>query len=451
MMAWEIMASESQERMLAIVTPEKWPGLQEVCDRWDLDATIVGEVTDTKNLRVFWHGEMVGDMAAEALTEPPTYDIPQERPAHEVDEPVDPADYPLPDAALEDIFRDILASPNIASRRWIWEQYDHQVQLNTVVMPGSDAAVLQIKKSGQGIALCTDGNGRRSYLDPYRGAKAAVAEAARNVVCSGAQPIAITNCLNFGNPDNGPIAYQLARSIEGMAEACEAFNIPVISGNVSLYNESFEQPIYPTAVVGMLGLMEDVTGLATMGFKEADDVLFLLGDCEPLLDGSEYQKRWFGGPEGRPAGRIPDVNLGVEKDMQDVLLEANSQQMFKSAHDVSDGGLAVALAECCLAGKIGASVDLDLILWDGPGTGASTGRADLALFGEAPTLVLVSTPTAGIGAFRALCQSRGLLCQQIGTVGGDSLNIKVGGQSLSLPVTELDKTYEAALPRVMGE
>ena len=309
---WEIMISESQERMLAIVAPDKWEAVKAVCDNWDLNCTIVGDVTDTERLRVYWKGEMVADMNANDLAEPPCYDIPQVRPSHEVDEPVDPAEYDMPEAGLDEILLDLIGSPNIASRRWIYQQYDHQNQLNTVIVPGGDAALLRVKKTGAGIAVCTDGNGRQTYLDPYRGGKAAVAEAARNCSCVGAKPIAITNCLNFGNPDNGPIAYQLANAIEGMAEACEALGTPVISGNVSLYNESFEQPIYPTAVVGMLGVMDDVTAHCTIAFKDIGDQVFLLGNAAPVLDGSEYQKRWYGGPKGRPAGRIPDVDLAAE-------------------------------------------------------------------------------------------------------------------------------------------
>ncbi|MBC7293167.1 MAG: phosphoribosylformylglycinamidine synthase subunit PurL, partial [Thermoleophilia bacterium] len=377
---WEIMISESQERMLAIVSPEKWEAVKEVCERWDLEATPVGEVTDSKRLRVFFHGELVGDMEAVALAEPPTYVIPPERPAHEVDDPVNPAASPQPEVSLEEILIDLLGSPNICSRRWIWQQYDHQVQLNTVIVPGGDAALLRIKKSGAGIAVCTDGNGRQVYLDPYRGGKAAVAEAARNVSCVGAKPIAITNCLNFGNPDNGPIAYQLARTIEGMAEACEVLGTPVISGNVSLYNESFGQPIYPTPVVGMLGLMEDVTKHCTIAFKEAGDVVYLLGQATPALDGSEYQKRWHGGP----AGRIPDVDLTAELALQEVLRQAIADGLLRSAHDVSDGGLAVAVAESCIAGGQGALLDLDALPWLGAGSGAPlAGRLDVALFGEA--------------------------------------------------------------------
>ena len=482
MESWEIMISESQERMLCIVAPDRWEGVKAICDRWDLDATVVGEVTDTKHLRVFFRGEMVGDMDAEALTEPPTYDIPQNRPAHEVDEPLDPEAYPAPEASLEEILLDLVGSPNIASRRWVWQQYDHQVQLNTVIVPGGDAALLRVKKTGAGIAVCTDGNGRRTYLDPYRGGKAAVCEAARNVSCVGAKPIAITNCLNFGNPDNSPTAYQLAHAIEGMAEACEALGTPVISGNVSLYNESFEQPIYPTPVVGMLGVMSDVAANCTVGFKSEGDVVLLMGDATPVLDGSEYQKRWFGGPRGRPAGRIPDVDLDDELALQSALRRAIEARLLRSAHDCSDGGLAVALAECCMAGKIGATVTLAEVPWVGGSVGCASsagaaqgrtsaagplaGRPDIAFFGEAPTLAVVSVAPQDVETFEDLCRAEGVPWTRLGAVGGGDLVItSIGheaeglgagdsgsGQSgVRVPVVTLDEIYESALCRALGE
>jgi len=401
-------------------------------------------------------------MDAVALAEAPTYDIPQERPAHEVDEPLDPALYPAPGVPLGDILLDLIGSPNIASRRWVWQQYDHQVQLNTVLVPGGDAALLRIKKTGAGIAVCTDGNGRRSFLDPYRGGKEAVCEAARNVSCVGARPIAITNCLNFGNPDNNSIAYQLARTIAGMAEACEALGTPVISGNVSLYNESFEQPIYPTPVVGMLGLLDEVEAHCTYGFKAEGDVVYLLGDAVPALDGSEYQKRWFGGPKGRPAGRIPDVDLEAERRLQAALQQAIGMRLLRSAHDVSDGGLAVAVTECCLAGGLGASLSLGAAPWSGgvAAGGPLGGRPDLAFFGESATLVVVSAGPEDAGRLEALCAKQGVPCTRLGAVGGSDLAMTlgpVGGAAVSgtgglrVAVEVLDQTYESALHRALGE
>jgi len=473
---WEIMISESQERMLAIVTPASWAEVKAVCERWDLDATIVGEVTDTGHLRVFFRGEMVGDMDAAELAEAPTYDILKERPAHEVDEPLDPTSYPAPSTGLADILLDLLGSPNIASRRWVWRQYDHQVQLNTVIVPGGDAALLRIKKTGAGLAVCTDGNGRQTYLDPYRGGKAAVCEAARNVSCVGAQPIAITNCLNFGNPDNGAIAYQLARAIEGMAEACEALGTPVISGNVSLYNESFEQPIYPTPVVGMLGLLEDAESHCTYAFKNEGDVVCLLGDSVPALDGSEYQKRWFGGPRARPAGRIPDVDLEAEVALQAALREAIGVGLVLSAHDCSDGGLAVAIAECSLAGGVGADLTLADLSWVAGKSGCASSaaaaeghasvagplaeRLDLVLFGEAPTLAVVTVSAADLDSLEDVCDRQGIPCTRLGVVGGEDLTITLGSsqetseageKELQVSLRAMDEVYESALGRAVGE
>jgi phosphoribosylformylglycinamidine (FGAM) synthase-like enzyme len=292
----------------------------------------------------------------------------------------------------------------------------------------------------------------------------------------GAQPIAITNCLNFGNPDNGPIAYQLAQAIEGMAQACEALGTPVISGNVSLYNESFEQPIYPTPVVGMLGLMEDVGANCSVGFKAEGDVIYLMGDAVPVLDGSEYQKRWFGGPRGRPAGRIPDVDLDAEVALQAALRRAIGARLLRSAHDCSDGGLAVAVAECCLAGKLGATLTLAEVPWVGgqKGCAASAGaaegrtsaagplatRPDLAFFGETPTLVVVSLAARDADRLEELCETQGVPCTRLGTVGGVDLALTLdpasealdpGTAGLRVSVLALDEIYETALRRALGE
>jgi phosphoribosylformylglycinamidine synthase len=439
MAPWEIMISESQERMLAIVTPTDEPHVRAACERWDLDCTVVGEVTDTGRLCVYHDGELQGDMPASELADAPTCTVATERPAHQVEEPVDPAAYPQPDAPLSEILLDLLAGPNIASRRWIWEQYDHQVQLNTVVLPGADAALLRVKETGAGLAVCTDGNGRHAYLDPYRGGKTAVAEAARNVSCVGAEPIAITNCLNFGNPEKGPISYQLSQAIEGMAEACEAFGVPVISGNVSLYNESFGQAIYPTPVVGMLGLSDDFTVHCTGGFKADGDVVVLLGDAVPALDGSEYQKRWHGGP----AGRIPDVDLQAEVVLQGLLRRAIGDGMVRSAHDCSDGGLAVAVAESCLEGRTGVRLNLEV-------EGDAPARHDLILFGEAPTRVVVSVPPEILSAFVKLCEGARVPATVVGTVGGDALRALVGNDEVDISLAALRDAYEGGLQQALG-
>jgi phosphoribosylformylglycinamidine synthase len=437
---WEIMISESQERMLAIVEPAQWPAVRETCSRWDLDSTIVGEVTDTGRLRVFHQGDLVGDMPAEALAEAPLYEVSGERPAHERDEPVELASFPRPKATPAEILLDLLGSPNVASRRWVWEQYDHQVQLNTVQLPGGDAAVLRVKHTGAGLALTTDGNGRHAYLDPYRGGKAAVAEAARNVSCTGAQPLAITNCLNFGNPEKGPISWQLRRAIEGMAEACEAFGTPVISGNVSLYNESFGKAIYPTPVVGMLGLLEDVSRHTRVAFGEAGDRVYLLGGGAPVLDGSEYQKRWW----GRVEGRISDVDLEAEVSLQQLVRDLIKDGRLRSAHDCSDGGLAVAVAESCLAGGVGALLDLENV------PGRVAGRHDLTLFGEGPTRIIVSLAAQAVPTVQDRCRQAAVPFFPLGTVGGDSLRLQLGGEQLEVALSVLVDAHEGGLLRALG-
>lgn len=436
---WEIMISESQERMLAIVRPEMWQAVQEACSRWDLDATVVGTVTDTGRLRVFFHGELVGDMQARALAEAPTYVVEQERPGHERDVPVSLDEYPPPKVPLSQILLDLLGSPNIASKRWVWRQYDHQVQLNTVLLPGADAAVLRVKRTGVGLALSTDGNGRHCYLDPYRGAKAAVAEAARNVSCVGATPIAITNCLNFGNPEKGPIAWQFARTIDGMAEACRALDTPVISGNVSFYNESFGQAIYPTPVIGMLGLLDDVTKHGDLAFTEDGDVILLLGDTVPCLDGSEYQKRWFGQVEGR----IPDVDLDQERALQGVVRQGVRSGLFRSAHDCSDGGLAIAVAESCIAGNRGATLQLQGL----PGVASWNGqpRYDVALFGEAPTRVVVTVQPADLEEAERTCAAMRVPLMVIGTTGGSELVLNTPACTVRVPIEALRSVYEHGL------
>ena len=304
---WEIMISESQERMLAIVTDEQIADVREVCERWDLDCTVIGEVTDSKMLRICWHGERVADIPARRLAdESPVIRTPSVKPDYIVDEPVavDDASYPQPED-LGAALTQLLAAPNIASKRWAWEQYDYIVQANTMQIPGSDAAVLRIKGTDRGFAFSNDCNGRHCYLDPYRGAKAATAEAARNLACSGALPVAVTDCLNFGNPEKGEIYWQFEQAIEGMAEACEALDTPVVSGNVSFYNESFGQAIYPTPMVGMLGIFDDVSVHIDSAFKDEGDVVMLLGDAAAWMDGAEYQKTAYGKVEGR----IPDVDL----------------------------------------------------------------------------------------------------------------------------------------------
>jgi phosphoribosylformylglycinamidine synthase len=452
---WEIMISESQERMLAIVEPAKLETVQGICDRWDLDCTVIGEVTDTKMLRIHWHGEVVGDIPARRLAdESPVVRTPSVKPAYIVDDPVavDDASYPPP-ADLGDALAELLAAPNIASKRWAWEQYDYIVQANTVQIPGSDAAVLRIKGTPRGIAFANDCNGRHCYLDPYRGAKAATAEAARNLSCAGALPVAVTDCLNFGNPEKGEIYWQFEQAVEGIAEACEALDTPVVSGNVSFYNESFGQAIYPTPMIGMLGVYDDVSVHIDGAFKDEGDVVVLLGPPAGFVDGSEYQKVHY----DRVEGRVPDVDLALEVRLQAAVREAIARRLLKSAHDCAEGGLAVALAESAIAsGAPGGAQWADPAAATPERSGRWLGadvaigaveRPDLALFGEAPSRVVVTCAPDDLEAVRELAGE--LPFAVLGVVTGESLRCTMGGEELlALPVSELHGVYESLPDRL---
>jgi len=331
----------------------------------------------------------------------------------------------------------LLASPNICSRHWIFEQYDQQVMVNTVVLPGGDAAVLRIGDSGRGevttrgIAVSSDCNGRYCYLDPYVGAQIAFAEAARNVACVGGEPAAITDCLNFGNPEKPEVFWTFVESVRGLADACRAFGVPVISGNVSFYNESFGQPIYPTPTVGLVGVLEDVTKYATVGFKAEGDVIVLLGETYAELGGSEYLKVEHGVVAGRP----PALDLDLEHAVQATVREAVRAGIARSAHDCSEGGVAVALAECCIAGGIGADVHLedDLV-------------PAASLFSESQSRIVVSVAEADTDRLIDLALTNEVPYSVIGTVGGDRLEID---ERLSLTVDELRDAYEPALERLV--
>ncbi|MCX6372503.1 MAG: phosphoribosylformylglycinamidine synthase subunit PurL [Actinobacteria bacterium] len=459
---WEIMISESQERMLAIVTEEQLAVVREVCERWDLDCTVIGAVTGSKMLRIWWHGERVANIPARRLAdESPVIRTPSVKPDYIVDEPVavDDATYPPP-KDLGAALTQLLAAPNIASKRWAWEQYDYIVQANTMQIPGSDAAVLRIKDTSRGIAFSNDCNGRHCYLDPYRGAKAAVAEAARNLACAGARPVAVTDCLNFGNPEKGEIYWQFEQAVEGIAEACEALDTPVVSGNVSFYNESYGQAIYPTPMIGMLGVYDDVSVHIDGAFKDAGDVIVLLGAEAGWMDGSEYQKVAYGKVEGR----VPDVDLQLEVELQRKLRAAIEARLLRSAHDCAEGGLAVALAECCIvsgstggaqfedpeaprSGRdgrwLGAAVDLG----SAASAAGAAGRPDLALFGEAPTRVIVTVAPELLGPLDEVLG--GLPHRILGRVTGADLRCTMEDEELfTVTVGELHSAYESLPQRL---
>jgi phosphoribosylformylglycinamidine synthase len=405
---YEVMLSESQERMLAIVERGHEAEIVEVFHRWGLHTETIGEVTDDGLLDVREGDTSVAQLPVQMLVDAPTYTFPVERPAYlALVQALDPSEIALPDD-LTATFLELLASPNIASRAPVYGRYDHMVGTNTVIEPGGDAAVLRIKGTQRGVAFSTDGNGRLCYLEPREGGRIAVAEAARNVSCVGATPLAVTDCLNFGSPHERAVYYQLTEVIEGMAEACRAFGTPVVSGNVSLYNESNGVAIWPTPVVGMLGLLEDRSRRCDLGFRDEGDVIFGLGVVEPGLAGSEYLSHVHGRVAGRPA-----IDLELEVRLQRFVRETIADGQLHSAHDLSEGGLAVAVAESAFRGGIGATIE--------GGWLAAAVRPDVALFGEAQSRIIVSVAADDANALEKRADGSDVPCVRLGTVGGERL------------------------------
>ncbi len=436
MTAYEMMLSESQERMLFVVEPQHEAQAKGIFERWGLHCAKVGKVTDDGRLRLIHHGEVVGDMPVGALVDDcPVYDKPNAVPAYyEANARIDTTRYPEV-TDLEDALKRVLASPTVASKEWVYNQYDYMVRTETVVRPGSDAAVVSLRGTRKALAMTTDCNGRYVYLDPEVGGRIAVSEAARNVVCSGAEPLAITDNLNFGSPEKPEIFWQLEKAVDGMAEACSALNAPVIGGNVSLYNENAKGAIYPTPVVGMVGLVHDLDHITTQSFKKEGDIILLLGETKAELGGSEFQYVIHGVTEGRP----PQLDLAVEKRLQETVLKAIQEGLVASAHDLSEGGLAVALAESCISGRVGAKVAF-----------ASELRTDIALFSESQSRILLSAAPEKADALKHWIAAQGVPYQEIGTVAGDQLHIEVNSQQVfQSPVKGLEKVWKDAIPCLM--
>lgn len=436
MTPYEMMLSESQERMLFVVEPKDEAQAMEIFERWGVICAKVGKVTDDGRLKLFHHGEVVGDMPVTALVdECPIYDKPSAVPTYYVENAsVDTLRY-AEVADLGSALEKVLASPSVASKAWVYNQYDYMVRTSTAVRPGSDAAVVTIRGTRKGLAMTTDCNGRFVYLDPEVGGRIAVSEAARNIVCSGAEPLAITDNLNFGSPEKPEIFWQMEKAVDGMAEACRVLNAPVIGGNVSLYNENSKGAIYPTPVVGMVGLVHDTDHITTQGFKAEGDVILLLGETRGELGGSEFQAVVHGVTEGRP----PQLDLDVEKKLLDAVLGAIQGGLVRSAHDLAEGGLAVALAESCISGGLGAQVDFNTDL-----------RSDVALFSESQSRILLSASADQAEKLVDFIASRGVPVQKIGQVGGRELNVRVNGASaLNRPVETLKQVWEDTIPCLM--
>jgi len=438
---WEVLMSESQERMLLVAEKEREDEVLAIFRKWGLNAVVVGQVTDDGLLRVRDDGEVVAEVEAKALASPPVYELPTEEPAYyrEV-QSADLSSFSVPED-MGAVLRDLLSSPNIASAEWVYRQYDHMVQTNTVVAPGpGDAAVLQIKGRREGIGVTTDGNGRYCYLDPYVGAQLVLAEACRNLVCVGADPAGVTDCLNFGNPEKPDRFWQFKRCVEGLADGCRSFQLPVVSGNVSFYNETPDTAVYPTPVLGVVGVLKDVGHHCTSGFKKADDVVVLLGNTDEDLGGTEYLKRTHGVVTGKP----PALDLEREKRVQSMCLAAVEQGLATSAHDCSDGGLAVALAECCIWGGVGAHVRLP-DEW-------SHLRIDSRLFGESPSRIIISASSANAAKIEQMAKAEGVPVYVLGEVGGETLTIEVDGEvPISEAVGNLTDIWRDAIPSLMSQ
>ena len=438
MTPYEVMLSESQERMLAVVEEDRLDKVKEVFERWSLDSTVIGSVTDDARARVFSGQREEGDLPVDLLSDAPLYRLQRRKPRWLEDlQSYDLGSVPQPEDTAGHVLLRLLASPNIASKEWVYRQYDHQVQTNTVTGPGAGAALLRIKGTPKGIALATDGNGRYCYLDPFAGGMIAVAEACRNVSAAGAEPIALTDCLNFGDPETPDVQYQLIQCVKGISEAARAFDVPVISGNVSLYNETQGTAIYPTPIIGALGLLEDVTRHATPGFKHPGDVVVLLGATQlagdpDSLAGSEYLELEHGLVAGQPS-----IDLARERAVQSTCRRAIRDGLLSSAQDCSDGGLAVALAECCILGHLGMRV-----------TSPVQGRWDAALFGEEQSRIVVSLDPARLPELEALCQEEGATWTVLGEVGGDAFVIE---GLLDAPTKDMEAAWRGGLEVALAD
>jgi phosphoribosylformylglycinamidine synthase subunit PurL len=432
----EILTSESQERMLAIVEPADVEEVLSVCHRWGAIATAIGDVTDTGRLVITWHGDVVVDVPPASLADDgPVYERPMTRP-RDLDalQQSGPEDLPRPETGdeLRATLLRMVASPNLCSRAWVTGQYDRYVMGDTALAAPDDAGVVRISASGLGIALSTDGNGRFTRLDPYAGAQLALAEACRNVAAAGATPIAATDCLNFGSPEDPEVMWQFAEAVRGLADGCAQMGTPITGGNVSFYNQTGDQPINPTPVVGVLGVIDDVARRTPIAFATEGETLIVLGVTHDEFGGSEWA--WV---EHRHLGGLPPaVDFAAEQQLREILVAGSRDGMLSAAHDVSDGGLAQALVESCLRGGHGARIvppaEADPFVW---------------LFSESAARAVVAVPRSEEMRFMEMCDARGFPATRIGVVDGDRLEIQ---DVFDVPLDELRDAWEGTLPRLFG-
>ncbi|MDD8021297.1 MAG: phosphoribosylformylglycinamidine synthase subunit PurL [Acidobacteriota bacterium] len=433
---YEIMLSESQERMLIVTSQDKVKPLQAVFSKWDLEAVVIGKVTDDRQLKAHFHGELVIDIPVKAVVDLcPAYRRPVEAPAFVRKL----ARYKIPempaDLDLNQVFLQLVAYPDIADKKWVFRQYDHMVQINTIVLPGGDAAVLRLKGTKKGLAMTLDGNSLYAYLNPKRGGEIVVAEACRNLACVGAAPMGVTNCLNFGNPEKPEIMWQFKEAVEGIARACREFDIPVTGGNVSFYNETEGQAVFPTPVLGIVGLVDDVATIPAAGFRGEREAIVLLGENKEELGGSEYLRLVF----DQEKGQAPELDFNKEKSVQEVCRQAIKQKLVRTAHDISEGGLAVALAECSIKSKKGIGFEVKL---NGPI------RTDALLFGESQSRIILVAKEKNAGKILALARKMKVKAKVIGKTGGKKMVIwhrkkKVVEQ----PVELMRDAFKNSIPR----
>jgi len=435
----EVLVSESQERMLAVVRPAAVTEVLDLCGRWGVPATVVGEVTATGRLVVTWHGRTVCDVPPASLADDgPVYERPLSRPADQdrlvADEPTAQRLLrPRTGAELRATLLRMIASPELCARSWITDQYDRYVQGNTVLAQPEDAGVVRLDEdSGLGVALALDGNGRFARLDPYAGTQLALAEAWRNVAVTGARPLAVTDCLNFGSPEDPAVMWQFAEAVRGLAEGCAALELPVTGGNVSFYNSTGATAINPTPVVGVLGVLDDVTRRTPMGFATEGEALLLLGSTREEFGGSA----WAHVEHGHLGGRPPRVELGAERRLAEVLIAGSRDGVLSAAHDLSEGGLAQALVESCLRGGWGSRITLPAGV-----------DPFVALFAESAARVAVAVAPAVVSRFTELCGQHGVPVSPLGVVGGDDLDVE---GLFRVPLSELRTAYEGTFPRLFG-
>ena len=437
MNAYEIMLSESQERMLVVVKKGSENNLKEIFNKWELDCTEVGVVTNTGNLEVFHQNELLANIPTESLVlggDAPQYDMPYKNPDYLKDiNSYNIQNYGLINDLNTSLIK-LLSDPNIASKSYVYNQYDSTVRTNTVLGPGSDSAVIRIKNTSKGLSVSTDCNGRYVYINPRQGAMMAVAEAARNVVCTGGKPLAITNCLNFGNPQDPEIYWQFKEAVLGIGDMCRILDTPVTGGNVSFYNETVDSAVYPTPVIGMVGLIEDVSKFMTMDFKNEGDLIVTIGDVNPSLGGSTYLKHFYGKVEGP----LSNFNTVAEVNVQNLCLELIDNKIINSAHDVSDGGLGVSMAESVIFSKdnIGADINLEHKL-----------REDELLFGECSSLIIVSLNESKLYDLVHLSKKYDVRTQTIGKVTNNGMYTV--NDSINLTKKNISKIYNTSFSKIM--